>query len=395
MTTATSDRAAGPAGGSSADPTAAALWRLGRGPLAVAVVVLGAAVVLAALAGGPGSGRLDPRSPQPSGGRAVAQVLGDLGVEVVLRTTTAGVERAVASGAGRSTVLVVDPGLLVEEQVRRVAATGAHLVVVAPREPQRFAAAVTAGKDSAVEVRRPGCRLGPARRAGGADTGGGGFVVAPGADAALCYARDGLPSLVQVRDGGRSVTLLGSSAALTNSRLGEEGNAALALGLLGSTERLVWYLPSVADVPRSAQRTSFYDLVPRGAWWGLAQLAVAVLVLALWRARRLGPVVAEPLPVVVRAAETVEGRARLYRRAGARDTAADALRGATRARLVTALGLPSTAGPDAVADAVSARVRRTPPEVAALLYGAAPADDPALVRLADELDALDREVRRP
>jgi hypothetical protein len=29
-----------------------------------------------------------------------------------------------------------------------------------------------------------------------------------------------------------------------------------------------------------------------------------------------------------------------------------------------------------------------------LLYGAAPSDDPALVRLADELDALEREVRR-
>jgi hypothetical protein len=33
--------------------------------------------------------------------------------------------------------------------------------------------------------------------------------------------------------------------------------------------------------------------------------------------------------------------------------------------------------------------------VAALLYGAAPADDGALVRLADDLDALEREVRRP
>jgi len=33
--------------------------------------------------------------------------------------------------------------------------------------------------------------------------------------------------------------------------------------------------------------------------------------------------------------------------------------------------------------------------VAALLYGAPPLTDDALVRLADELDRLEREVRRP
>jgi hypothetical protein len=48
-----------------------------------------------------------------------------------------------------------------------------------------------------------------------------------------------------------------------------------------------------------------------------------------------------------------------------------------------------------VVDAVAARTRRAPPDVAALLYGAAPADDAALVRLADDLDALEREVSRP
>ena len=76
-----------------------------------------------------------------------------------------------------------------------------------------------------------------------------------------------------------------------------------------------------------------------------------MLLLALWRARRLGPVVAEPLPVVVRAAETVEGRARLYRRGGARGQAA---RGAARRRPVAgsgrALGLPRRADPPAVVD---------------------------------------------
>jgi hypothetical protein len=218
-------------------------------------------------------------------------------------------------------------------------------------------------------------------------------VTSNSVDADICYARQGLPSLVQVRTPGRSVTLLGSPMALTNERLDELGNAALSLGLLGQNSRLLWYLPSLGDVPAGDQR-SFYGLVPDGFYWGLGQAVVAVLVLMFWRARRLGPVVPEPLPVVVRAAETVEGRARLYRRAGARDKAAAALRAGALRRLVPLLGLPRRAEPAAVVDGVAARTRRTAPDLAALLYGAAPADDAALVRLAGDLDALDREIRR-
>ena len=60
---------------------------------------------------------------------------------------------------------------------------------------------------------------------------------------------------------------------------------------------------------------SIWSLFPpwtqRAFWW---LLVVGVLV-ALWRGRRFGPVVTEPLPVVVRSAEVVEGHGRLYRRA--------------------------------------------------------------------------------
>ena len=76
--------------------------------------------------------------------------------------------------------------------------------------------------------------------------------------------------------------------------------------------------------------------------------------------------------------------------AGARGTAAEALRAAARARTVPALGASRTrSAPPAVVDAVAARTRRTAPRTSRpLLYGAAPADDAALVRLADDLDAL-------
>jgi len=124
------------------------------------------------------------------------------------------------------------------------------------------------------------------------------------------------------------------------------------------------------------------------------QLAFAVLALALSQGRRFGPVVTEHLPVVVRAAETTEGRARLYRRAGARGRAAQNLRAASAARIVPLVGHQRGADRDAVTSAVASRTGRTASEVDAVLYGAAPVDDAALVRLADELDTLERMVRR-
>ncbi len=134
--------------------------------------------------------------------------------------------------------------------------------------------------------------------------------------------------------------------------------------------------------------------MPDGVLLAALQVLIAVVLLALWRGRRLGPVVSEPLPVVVRAAEAVEGRARLYRRGRARDSAATALRESSLARLIPLLGLPSGPDPPAVVDAVADRTGPVCRCARRLLYGAAPSDDQSMVRLADDLDALEREVRR-
>jgi hypothetical protein len=385
--------AVGTAAPRSLDPTSAEIWHAVRGPGLVVLGVLLAAVAVAALGGGSQAGLLDPRAVDPAGSRAVAEVLRDQGVQVRLVQTNRGLRDIAGRG---DTVLVAFPDLLRPEQVETVRDTGADLVVIGSHAPEQFVTGVALRHESALEARQPVCGLPAAERAGIADTGGLAYEILldVGSDVIGCYARDGLPSLVQVSTAGHTVTLLGSPQALTNDGFDELGNAALTLSLLGQNDRLLWYLPSLGDVSAGEQR-SFYELVPDGFWWGLMQAVVAVLVLMFWRARRLGPVVPEPLPVVVRAAETVEGRARLYRRAGARDKAAAALRSGALRRLIPLMGLPRNAEPPAVVDGVAARTRRTGPDLAALLYGAAPADDAALVRLANELDALDREIRRP
>jgi len=378
---------------SSLDPSAGQLWRAAKGPLLVAAIVLLAALVLAVVAGQSTRGLLDPRAVDPAGSRALAELLRAEGVDVALVRTAA--QAAQAADAG-STLLVAVPALLQRPQLEVLRGTAADVVLVSAgaQALDALAPGVEAVGEVGTERRAPACALPAAVRAGAVDAGGTLYSAQAraGEEVSLCYAAGGRAPLVQVRSAERTVTVLGDPRPLTNEGLDDRGNAALALNLLGANPRLVWYLPSLADA--GAEERSFYDLVPSGLKWGLLQVFLAVALLALWRARRLGPVVAEPLPVVVRAAETVEGRARLYRRGGARDRAAEMLRDAARQRVVPLLGLPRRADPAAVVAAVAARTGRPQGDVGALLYGAAPGDDAALVRLADELDALEREVRR-
>lgn len=140
---------------------------------------------------------------------------------------------------------------------------------------------------------------------------------------------------VPAASGDGDTVVLGAPDILYNDTLDEQGNASLALQLLGSRPHLVWYLPSLSDPSATDpdEEKDFLDLLPSGWLWGTLQLFFAAALAALWRARRLGALVPEKLPVAIRASETVEGRARLYRKANARDRAATALRSTTRTRL--------------------------------------------------------------
>ena len=109
---------------------------------------------------------------------------------------------------------------------------------------------------------------------------------------------------------------------------------------------------------------------------------VAVLLVAFWRGRRLGPVVAERLPVVVRAAETVEGRGRLYRARRARDRAAAALGAGRSTGSPPGSASPRRRAGRRVVAAIAVRTGQDPQEVGAALYGPPPADDAGLVGLA-------------
>ena len=181
---------------------------------------------------------------------------------------------------------------------------------------------------------------------------------------------------------------------MTNGGLLQEGNAALAMNLAGNRARLIWYAPQHIEGDGAAGGSSLTDLMPDAVIWMIWQLCLVVLLLAVWQGRRLGPLVAEKLPVVVRASETVEGRARLYRSRRARGQAAEALRTATLQRLVPRLGLGPNASPAAVVSAVAQRYAGEPNAVHHILFGPPPSTDSDLLHLAHALDDIERQVTK-
>ena len=188
------------------------------------------------------------------------------------------------------------------------------------------------------------------------------------------------------------VTLLGDDTLISNGAILESDNAAIALHLFGQTDRLLWYVPSLTDI--TAAEGTARSIAPPWFQPGVALVTSAVLFLCLWRGRRLGPLVTEPLPVIVRAVETTESRGRMYRKSRDRTRALTVLQLATRRRLAAYLGLSASSAVNNLAAAAAAVSGRSYQEVLDLLSLPAAHDDSSLLELANSLIELEKEVRR-
>ncbi len=346
------------------------------------------------------------------GTRALADLLAQRGQHVARADS---VEAARDAAAGQAATLVVtSPYLLSPGQLRALARLPGDLLVVEPdsavlsvlsrvARPGHPAAApgraVTAGPQVSVAgaapdgITGPGCTLPAATRAGAARMGGV-LMRVTGAGGWRCYPVGGRPTVVRYAAGGRLVTLLGSGEPLTNRYLASGGDAALALNLLRGQPRIVWLVPGPPPLPAAGPKSLLQE-IPGQAYLVAVQLLIAAAVTAGWRARRFGPLVSEPLPVVIRASETVEGHGRLYRSRRSRGRAAAVLRAAALHRITVALALPPAVQPAAACAAIADRTGRDRAEVQAVLFGPDPRDDAALVALGRDIDRLEREVRTP
>ncbi len=310
---------------------------------------------------------------------------------------------------GPTTVFIPAPSLVepIDLGVIRALPTGTRVVLVAPDEHTVIAADLpfdVAGTHWATQVDTPGCDLPAAHRAGAAAPDRIEYIAAA-TDATTCY--DG--SLIEMHDGGADLIVVGASDPFRNDRIHEHGNATLATGLLNTRPSLVWLdlhrAESITPTPiatvtgghlpsgggdDSSSRSSIAGLFPGWLWTALGTTLLIGVALALAAGRRLGPPVSEPMAVAPRANETIEGRARLYRRTGDRKAAFAMLRGAVIARLAAATDLTPDA-PDAdVVTAMATRTGRPTDEIDEILFGADVGDGQKLVRAVARLDDLTR-----
>lgn len=367
--------------------------------LALAVVAVIVALLGSLFTGGgrnPFGAPLESTSAAPAGGKALAQVLQQQGVAVRPAGT---LDEATDAAGDDAAILVFDNyGFLTEDAYDELSRVAGTIVVVEPDfealsalAPDVHAAGDPFGPVSA------GCRVPAAERAGRIDpratantdgfTTPGTFAV-DGSDES-CFESHGGASLVRTEHNGSTVYLVGSAALFMNDGVDREGNAALALGLLGAHRTLVWYLPGLTDLPSTGPR----DLSVLTPGWVTPVVILLMLVFvaaAVWRGRRFGPLVVENLPVIVRAGETREGRARLYQRSSARLRAADALRLGTIGRLAGSAGLPRASTVVEIADAIAALTRRDRASVRGLLIDDIPRTDAQLIALSDALAELER-----
>ncbi|MBW3555683.1 MAG: hypothetical protein KY454_01965 [Actinobacteria bacterium] len=349
-----------------------------------------AVVVLALLTGGRRTDGepLDPRSTAPLGARALVLLLERFGARVEVagdvapRDTTA--------------VLLVDRlGEAARTRLRQWVETGGTLIVA---DPMSDLAPALAPGDAGLfgdeeagdgDLLRPRCPL-PALAEVGRIEVPGAVPLRVGPGATGCFPVDDGAYLVARPMGGGVVVALGGGGPFVNRQLDDADNAVLAVSLMAprGDERVVVLEPSA---PGSG-REGLSDLVSRRVKDALWQLLVAFGLFALWRARRLGRPVLEPQPVQLAGSELVGAVGNLLQQARRRDQAATMLRAQLRRSLSELLGLPVDAPPAVMAEAAAQRAGVPPGQVADALAPTPVPDDASLVRLAQLVESLRKEV---
>lgn len=336
--------------------------------------------------GQPGSAR----NPTPSGFMAVAQILGRQGVTIEQVTRLDGLK---ALASEDTTIFVPDASVVTADELSEIRQLPGDVVIAG--NPYLNLAPLTSSvsmspSGSATPVTSE-CTDPDAEAAAriSAPTGG---ITVEDPDVTGCFPMGETFGYATWTDGSRTFRLVADSAVFTNRALANDGNAALALRALGHHPTVLWYLPREYGTGLESHAGFFHTVPPLAGPLVFVAAGIAALA-AVTYGRRMGPVVQETLPVIVKPGEAVYGRGRLYHRAGATGHAAQGMRAGTARRLARRLGLSRSAQAHELVRQVSAASGWPDTRVREVLYGPPPTSSAELVELATTLKNLEESSR--
>ena len=346
---------------------------------------------------------LDPDGTGPTGARALVLLLESFagGVDVVATPPTSDFDTAVLLNDR----LTDSARIEIASWVR----AGGTLVVADPASP--FVPAFNdaeIGSFGPLTIEPGTCRVPALSAVGSLEVDGRvGYPVATGDRS--CFGGDGSAFVVVSDVGAGTVVAVGGAGVWINSAIGRADNSVLAVALLAPEpgvevavlrSRLAsTTVPSDGDpVPSDGRRddvgggsTGLLDLMPDYLKWVVVQLAVAWLVYAAARARRLGRPIVERQPVRIPGSEIVRATGRLFRRTSPSETAA-LLTESLRSEMASVLGLPRDSPARTVAEVAAARCALGADEIESVLIAPAVVDDAGLMELSTRIDRVREEV---
>jgi hypothetical protein len=193
--------------------------------------------------------------------------------------------------------------------------------------------------------------------------------------------------IVASAEGQGTLVAVGGSGMFVNEALGDGENAAVVAALVAPRPgaRLDVLRPGP---PAGAGERTLLDLVAPNVWAFLAQLAVAFVLLVLWRSRRLGAPVTEPQPVAVAGSELVAAVGSLLDRSGSPQHAAAVLVADLRRFLGDRLGVPADSPAEVMAAVAAERSGLDRDRVRGALAPGPVDNDAQLVALAQLIDSI-------
>ena len=203
-----------------------------------------------------------------------------------------------------------------------------------------------------------------------------------------CFTRPGGSYAVITPIGQGDVVVVGGPSLVTNELLNKGDNAVFALRLLGGRGPVVFGPP--ADP--GAQPHPLWSLVSDPARLVLIEIAVAALLFAVARGRRLGRAPSEDPIVPIPASELVQATAGLYRRARVAAFCGRMLRTSAAGRLARRLGAPPDLPAARLSELVAEASSLPRDQVERALAGPDPTNDAELMTLGDALAKITRDT---